>query len=174
MDNEKENYNEDKLIDFDFDDEDKEELLDSKFIAEAPVETKFKKTKEEKISQFYDKNKKMLAEKIIETKTGDIIEIKYRESGIKESYVKKDKKKRIKKAIDYYENGVKRLSTDYEANGSYKSSLYEPDGTLKSFVNKHADGTSDSIYYNIDNKGTKLLVKMDANKEVIEKKVVRD
>lgn len=174
MDEKEKNFNEDSLIGFDFDDEDAEALSNAEFVSEAPASTKFKKTKEEKIAQFYDDNDNMLAEKIIETKTGDIIEIKYRPSGMKESYLRRDKQKRVRKSIDYYENGVQRLVTDYQTNGAYKSSLYEVDGSLKSFVDKHADGTSDSVYYNIDNKGTKLIVKMDAKKEVIEKRTEKD
>ena len=51
--------------------------------------------------------------------------------------------------------------------------MYNVDGSRVSFVDKHEDGTADAVYFDVDNKGAKLEVKMDANKNVIDKKIVR-
>ena len=66
------------------------------------------------------------------------------------------------------------MVTDFERDGSYKSTVYNVDGSRQQYVVKHKDGTADAIYYDADGKGTNVLIKFDANKEVIEKKILKD
>ncbi len=162
---------EDSYAVLDFDDEDADELRNSEFIEFEPKTTKLKETSAEKISEFYDENNKIIGTKIIEKKSGAITEIKYSAGGAKTSVIIRGKDKKILKNIEYYENGIVRLSTNYAKDSSYKSIAYNVDGSRKSYVVKHKDGTSDSVYYNADGKGGNLIVKMDAAKNVLEKRL---
>ncbi len=171
MDDKIEKVSEDLYADTDF--EDDEELNNSYFIGIEPKNIKIIEKKEEKTSQFYDGSNKLLAEKIIEKKSGKIIEIKYDPMGFKVSYIEKDKNKRLTKSIKYYENGQQKMVTDYGKNGDYKSLAFNVDGSRQSYVEKHKDGTADAIYYDADGKGNNVVVKMDSNKEVLEKRVVK-
>lgn len=170
--NEKKNASdEDLYTGTDFkDDEDDEELKSAEFVDSIPEEIKIETTATEKISKFFGENKKLLAEKIIEKKSGKIIEIKYNELGGKLLVTERDKTKKITKCTDYYENGALKMVTDYGVSGSYRSMLYNPDGSWQSLVIKHSDGTADATYYDADKRGTNLIVKLDANKNVIEKR----
>ena len=171
MSEEEKKYSEDALEGVEFDDE-YDELKNAEFVSEKPASVKLRNSKDEIASQFLDENQNVIGEKIIEKKTGDVIEIKFFQNGKKESYIRRDKQKRIRKAVDYYENGIMKLATEYGPDGvSYKSMKYDPDGTRVSYVDKHKDGTADAIHFDFDGKGSNLIVKMDANKEVIEKRV---
>lgn len=169
---EKENkISEDLYADIDFDDEDGEELRNSEFIDIEPAKVELKDSGKEKISKFYDENNNMIAAKVIEKKSGSIMEIKYGAPGKKSSVTLRDKNKKIRKNTEYYENEIPRLTTDYALDGSYKSVKFNVDGSRQSYVIKHSDGTADCVYYNADGKGGNLIVKMDAAKNVIEKKL---
>ncbi len=170
MDEEIKNTSEDVYTDIDFEDEEKE-LKASEFINVPLKSIKIKEVEEGKMSQFFDEKEKLVGEKIIHKKSGKIIEIKYNDLGLKTSYSEKSKDKKLIKVIDYYENGSIKLTVDYKPDGSYKSLMYNIDGSRLSYVEKHPDGTADAIYYNADTKGGTLYVKLDKNKEPIEKRV---
>ncbi len=172
---EEEQNSEDLYADIDFDEEDKDdiELKDAKFIAETPKTVKKKENKEEKLSQFFNDEDKLIGEKIIQKKSGEIIEIKYDPLGHKEGVLYKNKDKFLKKAVDYYANGSIKMVTEYEKNGGYKSLMYNADGSRQSFVEKHPDGTADAVYYDADAKGTTMYMKLDKNKNLIEKRFER-
>lgn len=173
--NEFEKNSEDEYAGVDFkDDGTDDELKAAEFIGVEPKSVKLQENETEKMSQFYSEDDKLLAEKIIDKKTGAITEIKYTALGKKESVTIRDKDKVIRKSTDYYEGGSLKLVTDYGRDGSYKSMMYNVDGSRQSYVEKHKDGTADAVYYDADGKGAKLLVKLDRNKEVLEKKLVRD
>lgn len=165
-----ENNSEDFYTDIDFD-EDENELKDSKFIGIEPDNIKIENNKDEKTSKFFNKEEKLLAEKIIEKKSGKIIEIKYNILGNKTSVTERDKEKKIKKLVEYYENGIQKLVVDYGKNGAYKSMAYNPDGSRASYVDKNEDGFAEAIYFDVDKEGSKLIVKLGPNKEVLEKRV---
>ncbi len=171
MENKKES-SEDMYAACQFDDESSndDELKSAEFIDVEPVDVKIEKTEKENISKFFGENKKLLAEKIIEKKSGKIIEIKYDELGGKKLVTERDKNKKITKCTDYYANGAIKMITDYGVGISYRSMMYNADGSWHSLVEKHEDGTADATYFDADKKGTNLIVKLDANKNVIEKR----
>ena len=173
MNKEENNVEENGLAGVDIDDEN-DSLQDAEFVDCEVKSAKTVDLEKETVTQFFDENNKVVGEKVIEKKTGSVMEIKYGAEGQKKSIMIRDKKKRLRRAVDYHENGVQRLVTDYETNGAYKSTLYNPDGTRVSYVVKHNDKTADAIYYNADGKGNNLVLKLDKNKEVIEKKIVKD
>lgn len=164
---------EDNLTDIDFEDEEEKELKKSNFLKTDVKACKLKEDNDSLISEFYGNDEKLIGSKVIHKKSGHILEITYNFIGGKETVSEYDKNKKLIKAVDYYENGQIKLSTDYGPNGSYKSMMYNVDGSRVSFVDKHEDGTADAVYFDVDNKGAKLEVKMDANKNVIDKKIVR-
>ena len=162
---------EDLYTDIDFDDEDSDELRNTEFIDIEPSKIELKDSGKEKISKFYNENNDVIAAKVIEKKTGSVMEIKYNEAGKKASVNIKDKNKKLRKNTEYYENEMPRLMTDYALDGSYKSVLFNVDGSRQSYVIKHSDGTADAVYYNADGKGGNLIMKLDANKNVLEKRI---
>ena len=171
---------EDGYMDIDFeDDEDSNKSKSEDFVEEAifvdmtPVKEKSLETSEEKKSQVFNKDNKLLSEKIIEKKSGNYTEIKYGILGQVVSVKEYTKKKKIKKSTEYFENGQIDLVTDYGPMGSYRSMKYGIDGASISYVEKHTDGTSDAYYYDVDKNGSTLHVKMNRQKEVIEKKIER-
>ena len=165
---------EDIYLDIDFDEEqNNEELRKCKFVNAEIKSVKIKKDKESNMSEFYDTKDKLVAQKIIHKKTGHILEINYNSLGGKESVTEYDKNKILIKATDYYENGQIKLLTDYGPKGSYKSMMYNVDGSRLSFVEKFQDGTAQAIHYDVDNNGTKVMIKFDENKNVIEKGVIK-
>ena len=169
-----EKTSEDIYLDIDFNEEQSnEELKKCKFVNAEVKSVKIKKDKELNMSEFYDTKDKLIAQKIIYKKTGHILEINYNSIGGKESVTEYDKNKILVKATDYYENGQIKLLTDYGPNGSYKSMMYNADGSRLSFVEKFQDGTAQAIYYDVDNSGTKVMMKFDENKNVIEKGVIK-
>ena len=165
---------EDSLADIDFEDENEEkELKKSGFLKTVVKAFKLKEEEDSLISEFYGENDKLVGSKIIQKKSGHILEITYNLTGGKESISEYDKNKNLIKALDYYENGQVKLSTEYGPNGSYKSMMYNIDGSRLSFVEKYIDGTADAIYFDADNKGTRVEVKMDKDKNVIDKKIIK-
>lgn len=169
---EEKKISEDEYAGTDFSDDDSE-LRNSEFIDAEPAKIEVKDSGNEKISKFFDENNNMIAAKLIEKKSGTIVEIKYGTMGRKSSVVVRDKNKRIRKNTEYYENEAPRLMTDYGTDGSYKSVMFNVDGSRQSFVVRHKDGTSEAVYYDADGKGSNLVVKMDAAKNVIEKRIDR-
>lgn len=160
--------------DFSDDETNEDDLKNAEFIDITPKEIKLSDTKDEKLSRFYNDDDKLVAERIIEKKSGKIVEIKYNPLGQKELVMVRDKDKTLRKTTDYHANGVIQMVTDFERDGSYKSTVYNIDGSRQQYVVKHKDGTADAIYYDADGKGTNVLIKFDANKEVIEKKILKD
>ncbi len=165
---------EDLLADVDFEEDKEEQELKKSDFLKTNIETyKLKEEDDSLISEFYNKDKKLVGSKVIQKKSGHILEITYNLIGKRESVVEYDKNKTLIKATDYYENGQVKLVTDYGKNGSYKSMMYNVDGSRLSFVEKYADGTADAIYFDADNKGTRVEIKMDKDKNVIEKKIIK-
>lgn len=160
-------------VDFDDDESVADELKNAEFVDAKPAEVKIEQTAKESTSKFFNEDKKLIAEKIIEKKSGKIIEIKYNELGGKLLVTEKDKNKKIVKCTDYYENGALKMITDYGVNKSYRSMMYNADGSWHSLVIKHEDGTADATYFDADKKGSNLIVKMDKDKNVIEKRIER-
>ena len=175
MDDEIKKNSEDMYADTDFSDDDSdEELKNAEFIDITPKKIKLNDTKDEKQSMFYDENDKLVAERIIEKKSGKVIEIKYNSLGKKQLVMEKDKDKHLRKTIDYYEGGTVQMITDFEKEGSYKSVVFNVDGSRQQYVVKNKDGTADAIYYDADGKGTNVLIKFDENKNAIEKRILKD
>ncbi len=165
---------EDALADIDFEDEKEEkELKDISFLKVDAKTCKLKEEDDSLVSEFYSNDEKLVGSKIIHKKSGHIIEITYNFIGGKETVSEYDKEKNLIKSVDYYENGQVKLSTEYGKNGSYKSMMYNVDGSRLSYVEKYIDGTADAIYFDADNKGTRVEVKMDKDKNVIEKKIIK-
>ena len=165
---------EDILADIDFeDDKEENELKNIGFIKADVKAYELKKEEDSLISEFYNKDEKLVGSRVIQKKSGHILEITYNSIGGKETVSEYDKEKNLIKSVDYYENGQVKLSTEYGKNGSYKSMMYNADGSRLSFVEKYIDGTADAIYFDADNKGTRVEVKMDKDKNVIEKKIIK-
>lgn len=123
-----------------------------------------------KVTEFYSEDKSVLEKKIVEKKSGETVEITYTLFGKKQTVTKKDKNNKIRKFVEYHINGVLKEMTEYGLDGSYKMLTYNIDGSWLTNITKHSDGTSDAIYYDADKNGTNLIVKMDKNKKVIEKR----
>ena len=79
--------------------------------------------------------------------------------------MEKDKDKHLRKTIDYYEGGTVQMITDFEKDGSYKSVVFNVDGSRQQYVVKNKDGTADELYYVVDGKSTKDFIKCEENKK---------
>ncbi|MCD8024693.1 MAG: hypothetical protein LUE64_04090 [Candidatus Gastranaerophilales bacterium] len=171
MDEEIKKTSEDLYADIDFDDENEDILKDTRFIDVPPKDIKFEENKKEILSKFFGENDKLVGERIIEKKSGEITEIKYDDFGKKVSVVFRGKDKKVKKSIDYYESETVRQVTNYAPDGTFKAITYNIDGSKQNYLEKHEDGSADAVYFNVDGNGAKLIVKLDENRQVIEKHV---
>lgn len=171
MDENLEKISEDLYTDIDF--EDDEQISKAEVDSVIDEIENLIEDKQNKVTVIYSDDNTTLEKKIIEKKTGEIVEITYDLLGQKQTITKKDKDRKIRKFVEYYANGVLKESTEYETDGSYKLLSYNADGSWLTSIVKHSDGTSDVIYFDADKKGTNFIVKLDKNKEVIEKRFER-
>ncbi len=159
-------------VDFDEDTENVDESKGAEFDDIEPV--KFDISPDEILNRlpvFSDDNK-LVSEKIIVKASGHTLEIKYDFLGQKESVREFDKNGLLVKATDYYANGQPKQTSDYGKNGAYKTLSFNIDGSRISFAQKYEDGLADAICYDVDKKGSKLAIKFDKDKNVLEQKLI--